>query len=96
MAEEPDLANNAQMGSVAGHPLWERVMRLLERNTAQGLQDPLYATGPRVITAAFRVRHVCTAVSIRSQDSARLRIKPCGEVRHTLETAYGRLWRAAV
>ncbi|GLC53148.1 hypothetical protein PLESTB_000713200 [Pleodorina starrii] len=54
MAEEPDLANNAQMGSVPGHPLWRLVMRHLRRNAAAGLSDPLYATGPRVITAAFR------------------------------------------
>ncbi|KXZ55827.1 hypothetical protein GPECTOR_2g1378 [Gonium pectorale] len=55
MAEEPELINNAQMASVPGHPLWRGVMRLLATNAAAGLRDPLYATGPRVVTAAFRV-----------------------------------------
>ncbi len=55
MAEEPELVNNAQMASVPGHPLWRAAMRLLLRNAAAGVRDPLYATGPRVITAALRV-----------------------------------------
>ncbi|KAG2494348.1 hypothetical protein HYH03_007405 [Edaphochlamys debaryana] len=48
MAEEPGLVNNAQMGSAPGHPLWGLAA------AAQGVSDPLYATGPRVVTAALR------------------------------------------
>lgn len=55
MAEEPGLANNAQMGSAAGHPIWPRVMARMLLQAHRGVKDPLYATGPRVITAALRV-----------------------------------------
>ncbi len=56
MAEEPGLLNNAQMASVPHLPLWVAgVAGRMAAKAAEGVTDPLWATGPRVVTAAFRV-----------------------------------------
>lgn len=56
MAEVADLVNNAQIASAPGHPIWPLMMARLLRQAAAGEANPLFATGPHVITDAFKVK----------------------------------------
>jgi hypothetical protein len=55
-SEDPQLVNNAQMASAAGHPLWRDVMAAITARAGQGMRDPLHATGPHMLTQVLRVR----------------------------------------
>lgn len=54
-SEDPQLVNNAQMASGAGHPLWRDVMSAIAARARQGMSDPLHATGPHMLTQVLRV-----------------------------------------
>jgi hypothetical protein len=54
-SEDPQLVNNAQMASSAGHPLWREVMAAISVRARQGMKDPLHATGPHMLTQVLRV-----------------------------------------